>query len=217
MKIKDWILQVRHRMGDLDKDFYECDEQLIHYFNEALCLIYKAIPARFANVYNFELQSGDLQKLGEHCKFLSADAMTNDQGAFLHDLRLINERLSARWNGRCCSNGQGIRAYFPDQYVKNAFYIKPPVPTNGTHWARVKATCNPNPLPLDNDDFEIEYGCDVEDMATQWALHSAFSNATSPNDSLSTKHLSIFKEMLGIHSAVAQNIGEYPKKGQNDV
>ena len=155
MKTADFIKRVRFDFNDMDADRVE-DPIIINYLNEAVQEIYKLNPSRFLKTVEVKLEDGDLQTPCCCDLLYSVDALIDENGIKVGEVRAIDQRANVAFGKRqCTTKSPYARSYNKIANSDNQFIVDPPVSPNETIHARL--TCAVLPVPLGvNDIFPAE-------------------------------------------------------------
>lgn len=197
MKTADFITRVRFDFNDMDADRVE-DAIIINYLNEAIRETYKLNPNKFLRTVDVKLQEGDLQTPCCCDLLRSVDALVDENGVKVGEIRAIDQRASTAFGKRqCARKSPYARSYHKVANSDNQFVVDPPLSPNDNLHARLTCAVLPKPLGA-NDSFPAEitaYYAALVDYVLYRLFGAETESATSQNKSVAF-HKSFMENVL---------------------
>ena len=194
MNALDFIKRVRFDFNDLDKDRVD-DAIILDYLNEGLRELFKLNPKLFLKTVVAKLVDGDLQTPC-CCDLLhSIEAITDENGNFISDIKHIDNRASVAFNKKQCESKER-RSYQRVKGTDNQFVVKPPISPNEN--VSVRLLCSIKPKKIDihsnfSDEILEHYGLLVDYVL--YRLYGAETESVSSQNK-SAMHYKQFTEVM---------------------
>jgi len=157
------------------------EEDLLSYYNDALCQILALRPDAFAEVTEIKLTEGECQKLSD--EFHQLLNIIGAEKAPDSDTVQSSDELMSHFRRKSCPSGAASGPYAAKTFTVNAatkvdFIVDPPVPSGQT--PVVKATVVRAPAMAETKDLDAPscLGHEYNAILCDWMLHRAYSAET---------------------------------------
>lgn len=202
-----FFLKIANEASKLLNDSYDCDQEynftrwseneLIHYAQDAVNMIYLLYPKKFTEVVTVTLQKGKIQQLPDKCSKITKVLGVDQNGRASSSIAsAVNGRLGELFPSGCLEssdpNSYEIESYDLEDTSDKVFYVYPPVPADGIE-ANIICIVAP-----DVNDLRYEPAVWMHNPIIEWVLYRAYSSedesAQSANQS--EYHLKHFYSIL---------------------
>lgn len=182
-------------------------EQLLSYWNEALCVIFSLNPSKFKESHVAKLQPG-INQVIEGCeRVLSVIGVSDKDGHVLYEIEQDKEDKSLKWGGyrpRNCPVFQHTKDFKLTHYriasdKDGSVFVKPSVPYGADIY--LKLMCEVAPQPLDSLDLDADVKqstCADITFGIHWVLFRALmvDEESQSSTALATQHLQLFLSLV---------------------
>lgn len=202
-------------------------EQLLGYWNEALCVIYTLSPSKFKCAKVAKLQPGINQVLDGCERVLSVIGVSDKSGNVLYEIEQDKADKTLKWGGyrpRSCPTFQHTKDFKLSNYriatdKDGSVFVKPAVPYGADIY--LKFMCEVPPAMFENHDLDADIAqsnCSDMTFGIHWVLFRALmvDEESQSSVSLAGQHLQLFfslmKEKTDLDKEAIFGIDSIPKE-----
>lgn len=182
-------------------------EQLIGYWNEALCVIYALSPSKFKCAKVAKLKPGVNQVFDDCKRVLSVIGVSDKDGNVLYEIEQDKADKTLKWGGyrpRRCSTFQHTADFKLTHYriatdKDGSVFVKPEVPYGKEIY--LKFMCETPPAMFDPNDLDADANqsnCSDITFGIHWVLFRALmvDEESQSSITLAGKHLELFLTLM---------------------
>jgi hypothetical protein len=177
-------------------------QQLIAYYNEAMCLIASTYKQNdFVVSRIIKLRAGISQDVC--CNLLGAIVEQVDEfGNFIGHIRpMVKDKLNP-WIGKACNvrpENYKVQNIYTTSEAPSQFEVNPPVPPVGSFYVKAKCSEPPNSLGINDLNKDIS-SCKYNPAVVQYMLYRALANETESgvDVSVADRHQKLFFDLLNV-------------------
>lgn len=182
-------------------------EQLLGYWNEALCVIYSLSPSKFKNAKVAKLQPG-INQVFEECKrVLSVIGVSDKHGNVLYEIEQDKADKSLKWGGyrpRSCPTFQHTKDFKLTHYriasdKDGSVFVKPAVPYGADLYLKFMCETPPETFDLSDLDADVsQSNCSDMTFGIHWVLFRALmvDEESQSSTGLAGQHLQLFLALM---------------------
>lgn len=176
-------------------------DQLIRWWNDALCALCSLRPRLFSTTKVIELVPGAEQKI-EGCTLISSvRGQVNARGEVISTVRPVSDKALLAWTKPACplpaANAYRATGFRYDRANRDTFYIDPPVPPGQKVSVQVVCSLCPASLTMSDLDAEIDVTCYQLLMAKHYIYQMAYAmESDQTNFALAQYHGNIWSAYL---------------------
>ena len=213
--ISDLIVRAARDLNDYtdgvpNKQFQRwSQDQLLGYWNEALCVMYSLNPSKFKCAKVAKLKPGINQVFDECKRVLSVIGVSDADGNVLYEIEHDSEDKKLKWGGfrpRHCTTFTHNRDFKLTSYriltdKDGSVMVKPAVPYGMD--VRLKFMCETPPREFTMNNLSADAAqsnCIDVTMGVHWVLFRALmvDEESQSSNSLATQHLNLFFKLLEV-------------------
>lgn len=181
--------------------------QLLDYWNEALCVIFALNPSKFKCAKVAKLQPGINQVFDECERVLSVIGVSDKNGNVLYEIEQDKEDKSLKWGGfrpRRCPIYQHTKDFKLTNYriaadKDGSVFVKPEVPYGVDVY--LKFMCETAPVPFEHNDLDADVdqsNCSDMTFGIHWVLFRALmvDEESQSSVALAGQHLQLFLSLV---------------------
>lgn len=215
--ISDLIVRAARDLNDYtdgvpNKQFQRWpQEQLLGYWNEALCVMYSLNPSKFKCAKVAKLKPGINQVFDECKRVLSVIGVSDKDGNVLYEIEQDSEDKKLKWGGfrpRHCTTFTHNRDFKLTSYristdKDGSVMVKPTVPYGMDVHLKFMCETPPREFTMNNLSAAAEQSnCIDVTMGVHWVLFRALmvDEESQSSNSLATQHLNLFFKLLEVKS-----------------
>lgn len=213
--ISDLIVRAARDLNDYtdgvpNKQFQRwSQEQLLGYWNEALCVMYSLNPSKFKCAKVAMLKPGINQVFDECKRVLSVIGVSDKDGNVLYEIEQDSEDKKLKWGGfrpRHCTTFTHNRDFKLTSYriltdKDGSVMVKPSVPYGMDIYLKFMCETPPREFTMNNLSAAAEQSnCIDVTMGVHWVLFRALmvDEESQSSNSLATQHLNLFFKLLEV-------------------
>lgn len=232
--INDLLVQSARDLNDYTDDIPNKQfqrwtrEQLLTYWNEALCVMFSLNPGKFKCVKISKLKPGINQAFSDCDKVLSVVGVCDEYGNVLYEIEQGKEDKKLKWGGyrprHCTPNFQHSRDFKLTSYrlttaQDGSLFVKPAVPYGVDVY--LKYMCETPPKPFDPIDLSADVeanSCTDVTFGIHWVLFRALmvDEESQSSSTLATQHLNLFLKLVEVKTELDReanyNLDGVPKE-----
>lgn len=184
-------------------------EQLLSYWNEALCLMYTFNPSKFKCVRVAKLSYGINTSFDDCKRVLSIIGVSDKDGNVLYEVEQDKGDKTLKWGGYRPINCPRVehtkdfklKGYRIASDKDGSIFVNPPIPFGKDVY--IKYMCEVPPEPMDLADLDAEVGtedCSDVSAGIHWALFRALmvDEESQSSTVLADKHLQLFLKLCEV-------------------
>lgn len=208
-------------------------EQLLGYWNEALCVMFSLNPSKFRCAKVAKLKPG-LNHVFEECKrVLSVIGVSDKDGNILYEIEQDKADKTLRWGGfrprSCPPPFQHTRDFRLTHYriatdKDGSIFVKPPVPYGKDIYLKVMCETPPKVFSISDLDADVEQAnCSDVTFGAHWVLFRALmvDEESQSSVQLANQHLQLFFKLIEVKTELDReanyNLDSVPKALQQYV
>lgn len=213
--INDLIVRAARDLNDYtdevpNKQFQRwTQEQLLGYWNEALCVMYTLNPSKFKCAKVAKLKPG-INQVFEECKrVLSVIGVSDKDGNVLYEIEKDTDDKKLKWGGyrpRHCTTFTHNRDFKLTSYriltdKDGSVMVKPAVPYGMDVHLKFMCETPPREFEMNNLSADIaQSNCIDVTMGVHWVLFRALmvDEESQSSNSLASQHLNLFFKLLEV-------------------
>lgn len=201
--------------------------QLLGYWNEALCVIYSLSPSKFKCAKVAKLQPGINQVFTDCDRVLSVIGVSDAKGNVLYEIEQDKADKALKWGGfrpRSCPTYQHTKDFKLTNYriatdKDGSVFVKPAIPYGAD--VHLKFMCETPPIPFEQNDLDADVeqsNCSDMTFGIHWVLFRALmvDEESQSSVSLAGQHLQLFftlmKEKTELDKDAVFGIESVPKE-----
>lgn len=182
-------------------------DQLLDYWNEALCVIFTLNPSKFKCVKVAKLQPGINQVFDECERVLSVIGVSDKDGNVLYEIEQDKEDRALKWGGfrpRRCPVYKHTKDFRLTSYrilsdKDGSVFVKPEVPYGADVY--LKFMCETAPMPFEHNDLDADVSqsnCSDMTFGIHWVLFRALmvDEESQSSTALAGQHLQLFLSLM---------------------
>lgn len=182
-------------------------DQLLGYWNEALCVIYTLSPSKFKCAKVAKLQPGINQVFEECERVLSVIGVSDKDGNVLYEIEQDKEDRKLKWGGyrpRNCPVFSHTKDFKLTNYriasdKDGSVFVKPAVPYGADIY--LKFMCEQPPGKFETNDLDADVSqsnCSDMTFGIHWVLFRALmvDEESQSSTQLATQHLQLFLQLM---------------------
>lgn len=211
--INDLVIRAARDLNDYtdnvpNKQFQRwTQEQLLGYWNEALCVIFALNPSKFRNAKVAKLTPGINQKFNGCERVTSIIGVSDEDGNVLYEIEQDQEDRKLKWGGyrpRHCSTFKHTDEFKLTHYrilgeKDGSVMVKPAVPYGAEVYLKFMCEAPPARMALADLDDDISVtGCSDVTFGIHWVLFRALmiDEESQSSVGLADKHLQLFLALI---------------------
>lgn len=182
-------------------------EQLMGYWNEALCVMFSLNPSKFKCAKVSKLKPGINQVFSDCERVLSIIGVSDKDGNVLYEIEQDKADKALKWGGfrpRTCSTFSHTKDFKLTSYKiatdkDGSVFVKPPVPYGKDMY--LKYMCETPPKAFESVDDEVESkSCADVTFGIHWVLFRALmvDEESQSSNNLANQHLQLFLKLLEV-------------------
>jgi hypothetical protein len=213
--INDLIVRAARDLNDYtdevpNKQFQRwTQEQLLGYWNEALCVMYTLNPSKFKCAKVAKLKPGINQVFDECKRVLSVIGVSDQNGNVLYEIEKDTDDKKLKWGGyrpRHCTTFTHNRDFKLTSYriltdKDGSVMVKPAVPYGTDVHLKFMCETPPREFEMNNLSADIaQSNCIDVTMGVHWVLFRALmvDEESQSSNSLASQHLNLFFKLLEV-------------------
>ena len=213
--ISDLIVRAARDLNDYtdgvpNKQFQRwSQDQLLGYWNEALCVMYSLNPSKFKCAKVAKLKPGINQVFDECKRVLSVIGVSDADGNVLYEIEHDSEDKKLKWGGfrpRHCTTFTHNRDFKLTSYriltdKDGSVMVKPAVPYSMDVHLKFMCETPPREFTMNNLSADVaQSNCIDVTMGVHWVLFRALmvDEESQSSNSLATQHLNLFFKLLEV-------------------
>lgn len=213
--INDLIVRAARDLNDYtdevpNKQFQRwTQEQLLGYWNEALCVMYTLNPSKFKCAKVAKLKPGINQVFGECKRVLSVIGVSDKDGNVLYEIEKDTDDKKLKWGGyrpRHCTTFTHNRDFKLTSYriltdKDGSVMVKPAVPYGMDVYLKFMCETPPREFEMNNLSADVaQSNCIDVTMGVHWVLFRALmvDEESQSSNSLASQHLNLFFKLLEV-------------------
>lgn len=213
--INDLIVRAARDLNDYtdevpNKQFQRwTQEQLLGYWNEALCVMYTLNPSKFKCAKVAKLKPGINQVFDECKRVLSVIGVSDKDGNVLYEIEKDTDDKKLKWGGyrpRHCTTFTHNRDFKLTSYriltdKDGSAMVKPAVPYGMDVHLKFMCETPPREFEMNNLSADIaQSNCIDVTMGVHWVLFRALmvDEESQSSNSLASQHLNLFFKLLEV-------------------
>lgn len=213
--INDLIVRAARDLNDYtdevpNKQFQRwSQEQLLGYWNEALCVMFTLNPSKFKSTKVAKLQPGMNQVLDDCGRVRSVIGVSDKDGNVLYEIELDKSDHKLKWGGfrpRHCSSFTHNRDFKLTHYriltdKDGSVMVKPSIPYGVDIYLKFMCENPPREFEMNRLDADTsEANCGDIAMGVHWVIFRALmvDEESQSSTSLATQHLNLFFKLLEV-------------------
>ena len=213
--INDLIVRAARDLNDYtdevpNKQFQRwTQEQLLGYWNEALCVMYTLNPSKFKCAKVAKLKPGINQVFDECKRVLSVIGVSDQNGNVLYEIEKDTDDKKLKWGGyrpRHCTTFTHNRDFKLTSYriltdKDGSVMVKPAVPYGTDVHLKFMCETPPREFEMNNLSADIaQSNCIDVTMGVHWVLFRALmvDEESQASNSLASQHLNLFFKLLEV-------------------
>lgn len=182
-------------------------EQLLGYWNEALCVIYSLSPSKFKCAKVAKLKPGINQEFEDCDRVLSVIGVSDKDGHVLYEIEQDKADKALKWGGfrpRSCPTFKHTKDFKLTNYriasmQDGSVFVKPPVPYGADIY--LKFMCETPPVMFEMHDLEADVdqsNCSDVTFGIHWVLFRALmvDEESTSSTQLASQHLQLFFTLM---------------------
>lgn len=185
-------------------------DQLLSYWNEALCVMFSLNPSKFKCAKVAKLKPGINQVFDDCKKVLSVVGVCDNDGNVLYEIEQETADKKLKWGGyrprHCPPTFQHSRDFKLTSYriatsQDGSLFVKPAVPYGVD--VHLKFMCETPPEPFNLNELDSDVGansCADITFGIHWVLFRALmvDEESQSSNSLATQHLNLFLKLIEV-------------------
>lgn len=207
-------------------------EQLLTYWNEALCVMYSLNPSKFKCVRVSKLTAGLNQVFDECKRVLSIIGVSDKDGNVLYEIEEDKADKALKWGGyrpRRCTTFVHTDDFKLTHYriaadKDGSVFVKPPVPYGKEIYLKYMCETPPEVFELSDLDADVEQSnCSDVSFGVHWVLFRALmvDEESQSSNALAQQHLQLFIKLVAdktdLDERANYNLDTVPKVLQSYV
>lgn len=201
-------------------------EQLLGYWNEAMCVMFALSPSKFKASKVVKLKPGINQVFDDCKRVLSVIGVSDENGNVLYEIEPETTDRKLKWGGfrpRNCTIFKHTKDFKLTSYrimsdKDGSVFVKPEVPYGVDVW--LKFMCEQAPQPFDMMDLQADVQqthCSDVAFGIHWVLFRALmiDEESQSSTQLATSHLQTFFKLLEVRiesdKEASYNLDNVPK------
>lgn len=211
--INDLIIRTARDLNDYtdhipNKQFQRWTiEQLLGYWNEAMCVIFTLNPSKFKHSRVAKLKPGINQVIDDCSRVLSVLGVSDKDGNVLYEIDQDRDDFKLPWKPyrkAMCKQFMHSRDFRLLRYriesdKDGSIFVKPAVPYGVDVYLKYICECKPTPFSINDLEADIEESnCTVASFGIHWVLFRALmvDEESQSSTSLATNHLQLFFKLI---------------------
>lgn len=213
--INDLIVRAARDLNDYtdevpNKQFQRwTQEQLLGYWNEALCVMYTLNPSKFKYAKVAKLKPGINQVFDECKRVLTVIGVSDKDGNVLYEIEKDTDDKKLKWGGyrpRHCTTFTHNRDFKLTSYriltdKDGSVMVKPAVPYGMDVHLKFMCETPPREFEMNNLSADVaQSNCIDVTMGVHWVLFRALmvDEESQSSNSLASQHLNLFFKLLEV-------------------
>lgn len=185
-------------------------EQLLGYWNEALCVMFSLNPSKFKCAKVAKLRPGINQVFDECKRVLSIVGVCDEEGNVLYEIEQDKADKKLKWGGfrprKCATPFQHSRDFKLTSYriateQDGSVFVSPAVPYGVDVHLKFMCETPPVPFELSNLSADVDQtNCSDVTFGVHWVLFRALmvDEESQSSNALATQHLNLFLKLVEI-------------------